>query len=1848
MTRLVFFSANDSVHGTELWVTDGTPGGTRLVRDINPLNNTLEVFRGSNPQSLVDLGDGRVLFRAKDDIFGGRDELWVSDGTAAGTAMVRDVGGSSISSEPSGLTRLLPGLVVYSANNGTTDLGAGHAGRELWVSDGSFVGTRLLADINPGLAASNPVGLTAIGYGQAVFAADNGTDGRELWVTDGTQAGTRLVANIRPGSASGLDAAPVFHALGNGKAVFYADDGVHGRELWVTDGTAGGTRMLRDLVPGAGGTTATTFSDLPDGRVAVGGTGFVTDGTVAGTDAPGESERTALPVPTPVTWDPGPGEWAVTWAADGGGQLPDGRLIFWGEFTQLNASGGLQRWASDQLMITDGTQAGTRPVFDPDGSIDGPYVESAFTVLPDGRIAFAGEDGWTNDRNLWVTDGTQAGTAILSDAVRGMSSAMRMRDGKVIFTGVSNDDGKAHLWVTDGTGGGTRILANGVDGYQTVYTDAATGRVLLGDAKSYEVSPGVWSVLYDIWLTDGTLGGTRLLQPGMDLFNLQTATITPLGTDKVVFSYYVDNGGTSLEPWALDLNTGALTLLKDILPGSTSSNPQNLTEVVVGEPVPIPVSSLFDSRVSMEQEVSRFDLDDYFINPVPGDLRYAVTDLPTTIAVDPATNTVATAPAVAPGTYEITVSARNLQGGATTATFDWTVVDTGKLRISSTGDWTRATPNGPITSTAGSVITVGHKDGAAQIFRIEAGSATVADGKLSVKGKLFSAQVVTDKPLMEGEFTLDMTTLAVTGFKDENKDDDHRLLGGLIELTFADLVLNPDRMHFRTDLTFDDVPGIDLGVNYSALSTTGAPLSVTFGPAGVDFAASVGTGNWLPEPVEFNLPGTSSVSIGFSNIGIDYEAASDTVYLNGKATLGWGGELEAQYSFIGGDREQSLGIDLYGSANADNLFNRGDKFVRIGAKPGGGWTWDVVGEITYSDKYEGEIPRNGFLVKELKLGLDTIQKTFTGGFTATIPWAFQTRDITATVGATWDPAKFDSFSFGIDKLNAPLGTTGIFVQGGTLGVEGLAAADPAAPVTYKAEITASWGPNSDLLPSPIRGNVNGQIKGGEFQGGIGLHSKVGYFVPGIVEKFAAPLIEYFGVTPSAVTEYSLFELGATGTIDFASDSLTISGSLKMLDGAITGTGTLRGFYDYDKVGEMTLTGSLTGTFTVPKDYAVIGGRSLTGQAVLIYTADDNDANDHVAAWTQVTIPLGITNRIFAIGAQLNFDGEYKMLGRKDIPKVASWDLDPSQDVVILSAQWENPSDSVRVEVIDPDGNVIREAGFAAHGGIALVTDLNDATSRHVVLERPAAGRWDIRVVDATGLGAVTYDASEMQESAVARFASVTPDAATGRVVADIAVETGDAASARVVVFAAEAQGQTSGIELGVHTLTADGRITQEFGQDRLGPGTWYLYTRTEADGLAPAVQMHASPLVITGAADPGVTIRQGWFAPTGAHMLILQVANAGDRASAAGTLVLEVAAGLLGGAQIWGAGALPLTATRTVLDVPALAAGEMREFRFALPPGAEQLADPVIATLDIPGHDADMLNNSVIYVPRAAVTGRVDQFLRGTNGADFLVGDTGNDTLEGMPGNDILRGLDGNDAFYGGYGDDRLEGGAGNDTLVTGIGNDTVWAGPGDDMVSAESGTNEIWGGAGNDTLIGGTGTDTLGAADGNDLIDARAGGRNQLWAGAGNDTVHGGDDIDQIAVAAGDDLVYAGAGADVVFLGAGNDRGYGGAGNDTIFSGPGFDQVWGGEGADRFDFYRKAGWNRIEDFSLAEGDTVALAQGMWLATAGVLTEQQVVTRFASVNGRGDVILDFGTVGTSVALIGLGTLDGLADHIVLL
>jgi ELWxxDGT repeat protein len=95
--------------------------------------------------------------------------------------------------------------------------------------------------------------------GRLFFVADDGVHGRELWMSDGTESGTQMVKDIVPGPGSPV----IRHLKAMGRVIlFNATDGVHGVEPWKSDGTEAGTVMIQDVVPGPGSSSAVGFFSL--------------------------------------------------------------------------------------------------------------------------------------------------------------------------------------------------------------------------------------------------------------------------------------------------------------------------------------------------------------------------------------------------------------------------------------------------------------------------------------------------------------------------------------------------------------------------------------------------------------------------------------------------------------------------------------------------------------------------------------------------------------------------------------------------------------------------------------------------------------------------------------------------------------------------------------------------------------------------------------------------------------------------------------------------------------------------------------------------------------------------------------------------------------------------------------------------------------------------------------------------------------------------------------------------------------------------------------------------------------------------------------------------------------------------------------------------------------------------------------------------------------------------------------------------------------------------------------------------------------------------------------------------
>ncbi len=224
-------SADDNLHGRELWKLtsiDQNPSAV-LVKDINLNGN-------SNPSQFCDTGNG-FFFTADDGEVG--QELWKSNGTAAGTLLVKDIFPGEEDGKIEQLTAC-NGKLIFVAR-AITHLQVGVIdGPKLFVSDGTPQGTFQLGETTVFL----PENLTAVGSTVYFSARGQNQNNTELWKTDGTLQGTVMVKDINPGVASSN---PANFCNVNGTLYFSANNGLHGRQIWKSNGTSATTTRVSTL-----------------------------------------------------------------------------------------------------------------------------------------------------------------------------------------------------------------------------------------------------------------------------------------------------------------------------------------------------------------------------------------------------------------------------------------------------------------------------------------------------------------------------------------------------------------------------------------------------------------------------------------------------------------------------------------------------------------------------------------------------------------------------------------------------------------------------------------------------------------------------------------------------------------------------------------------------------------------------------------------------------------------------------------------------------------------------------------------------------------------------------------------------------------------------------------------------------------------------------------------------------------------------------------------------------------------------------------------------------------------------------------------------------------------------------------------------------------------------------------------------------------------------------------------------------------------------------------------------------------------------------------------------------------
>ncbi len=544
----LYFVSSDLTHGTEVWSSDGTAAGTSLLVDTTAGASIDYLYPGTT----------HLYFRTSN-----RVELWASDGVVT----TRIATGLSNSKQAlAGDTLFFPG-----------------ADGELWKSDGTVAGTALVKELVAGTGTPLLESLTPLSATSVVFTAYI-TSPRSLYVSDGTAAGTTAIA-----SSSQVKVTDSFSAkpgrLGN-TLLFGGTTTTTGDELWKTDGTSAGTVFVKELSPGAkGGTAPEAFFNLGNalffrGVTATGTSLFRSEGTAATTNA-------RLPFPA-SEWSVsfGASAWYLGTDAAAGAEpwVTDGSVAGTHRFADLvpGASGsspfrftptGSRLFflalrpplVGAQLFVSDGTVAGTQALTSL--TTDSNYL--FLTTL--GGVAYLGVGGaGLATRQLWRSDGTAVGTTLVYDFGAELIDALVVQDGGLLISAYGTAAGRRQ-WVSGGTPATTRVSPVAVEPVGTQSLFFAAGRSFALVRNPQATSSFFLDDTLALWATDanGTWSHVKELGPWYPTAGEQLAHLEWQG--RLLFAF--DDGVSGREPWVTDGTSAGTMLLANLAPGGQSGLP---------------------------------------------------------------------------------------------------------------------------------------------------------------------------------------------------------------------------------------------------------------------------------------------------------------------------------------------------------------------------------------------------------------------------------------------------------------------------------------------------------------------------------------------------------------------------------------------------------------------------------------------------------------------------------------------------------------------------------------------------------------------------------------------------------------------------------------------------------------------------------------------------------------------------------------------------------------------------------------------------------------------------------------------------------------------------------------------------------------------------------------------------------------------------------------------------------------------------------------------------------------------------------------------------------------------------
>lgn len=409
----------------------------------------------------------------------------------------------------------------------------------------------LVLDIAPGNTNAFPTNASnMVSFGEnLIFTASTNDYGLELYISDGSASGTKLLKDINPGSSnSGIRK---LYAAKN-YVYFFANDGVHGKEVWRTDGTTEGTVMIKDIIPGSSDGIYESFDKIAE--VSDSAFYFISSPANRGLYMTnGTEDNVFLIKHTDDLKDV---------LGTNGGNL---------YFTEYYSGGNYVA----SLWKTGLNGTGTTKLKESNVSFTG--IHDFFATIGDEILYVMSTPG--EGTEIWKSNGTPAGTSLLKDIVPGNGSSVSVTwstfykwKNEVYFNVFPGSAGQ-ELWKTNGSDTGTVKVTSLPD--RPTNLPSGAGRLNMAGLNDkliftiYSQTSG-----RDIWVTDGSELGTQLL---MDQSN--SSFYAPTGfinyKDKLYISASSVANGKEL--YSTDGTLSGTVQISDLNPGSNSSTPERLT-----------------------------------------------------------------------------------------------------------------------------------------------------------------------------------------------------------------------------------------------------------------------------------------------------------------------------------------------------------------------------------------------------------------------------------------------------------------------------------------------------------------------------------------------------------------------------------------------------------------------------------------------------------------------------------------------------------------------------------------------------------------------------------------------------------------------------------------------------------------------------------------------------------------------------------------------------------------------------------------------------------------------------------------------------------------------------------------------------------------------------------------------------------------------------------------------------------------------------------------------------------------------------------------------------------------------